>query len=129
MVRDLNLRVLRGDRLGIVGPNGAGKTTILKLLTGELPPDSGEVRIGTSLASVTLDQQRASLDPDTTLADTLTGGGDTVVVAGETPARHRLHEGLPVQARAGPHAGGRALGRRARPAAAGLRVGPVRATC
>ena len=76
--------MLRGDRLGIVGPNGAGKTTLLKLLTGEIPPDSGEVRIGTSLASVTLDQQRASLDPAATLADTLTGGGgDTVVVAGE----------------------------------------------
>ncbi len=84
VVRDLNLRVLRGDRLGIVGPNGAGKTTILKLLTGEIAPDSGEVRVGTSLASITLDQQRASLDPDATLADTLTGGGgDTVVVGGE----------------------------------------------
>ncbi|GAC1342377.1 MAG: ATP-binding cassette domain-containing protein [Acetobacteraceae bacterium] len=84
VIRDLTLRVLRGDRLGIVGPNGAGKTTLLNLLTGRLAPDAGEIRVGTSLAEVTLDQQRASLDPAATLADTLTaGGGDTVVIGDE----------------------------------------------
>ena len=84
VVRDLHLRVIRGDRLGIVGPNGAGKTTLLNLLTGRLQPDAGEIRVGTNLATVTLDQQRASLDPAATLADTLTGGGgDAVEVAGE----------------------------------------------
>ena len=84
IVQDLTLRVIRGDRLGIVGPNGAGKTTLLNLLTGRDVPDSGEVRIGTSLAAITLDQQRASLDPAATLSDTLTGGGgDTVDVGGE----------------------------------------------
>ena len=84
IVRDLTLRVVRGDRLGIVGPNGAGKTTLLNLLTGRDGPDSGEVRIGTSLAAITLDQQRASLDPAATLSETLTGGGgDMVEVGGE----------------------------------------------
>ena len=84
VVQDLTLRVLRGDRLGIVGPNGAGKTTLLNLLTGRDRPDEGEIRIGTSLAEVTLDQQRAALDPEATLADTLTGGGgDTVQVGNE----------------------------------------------
>ena len=84
MARDLTLRVLRGDRLGIVGPNGAGKTTLLNLLTGKSAPDAGSVAIGTNLAEVTLDQQRASLDPLATLADTLTaGGGDTVQVGAE----------------------------------------------
>ena len=84
IVRRLDLRVLRRDRLGIVGPNGAGKTTLLRLLTGALPPDQGTVKLGANLAIVTLDQQRASLDPAATLSDTLTGGGgDQVEVAGE----------------------------------------------
>ncbi len=84
VVSDLTMRVLRGDRLGIVGPNGAGKTTLLNLLTGKSTPDSGEVRVGTNLAEVTLDQQRAALDPTKTLAETLTGGaGDQVDVGGE----------------------------------------------
>ncbi|MBV9786251.1 MAG: ABC-F family ATP-binding cassette domain-containing protein [Acidisphaera sp.] len=85
LVHGFGTRVLRGDRVGIVGPNGAGKTTLLRLLTGGLPPDVGEVRLGTALQVVTLDQQRASLDPTRSLADTLTGGGDDrVIVNGES---------------------------------------------
>ncbi len=84
VVDDLTLRVIRGDRLGIVGPNGAGKTTLLNLLTGRLPPDEGKVTTGTNLAVVTLDQQRAALDPAATLSDTLTqGGGDMVQVGND----------------------------------------------
>ena len=83
IVKDLSLRVLRGDRLGIVGPNGAGKTTLLHLLTGALAPDRGAVRLGANLRMVTLDQRREALDPDATLAATLTGGGgDWVTIAG-----------------------------------------------
>jgi ATP-binding cassette subfamily F protein uup len=83
VVRRFSTRVLRGDRVGIVGPNGAGKTTLLRMLTGVLAPDEGEVKLGASLVSVTLDQQRASLDPTATLADTLTGGGGDSVQVGE----------------------------------------------
>jgi ATP-binding cassette subfamily F protein uup len=84
VVRDFSTRIIRGDRVGIVGPNGAGKTTLLKMLTGTLPADAGEVRLGTNLQMVTLDQMRAGLDPATTLADALTGGrGDQVRVGGE----------------------------------------------
>ena len=63
MVRDFSTRIMRGDRVGIVGPNGAGKTTLLNLLTGALAPDAGEVRLGTNLAQVTLDQRRESARP------------------------------------------------------------------
>ncbi len=81
VVSDFDVRVQRGDRLGIVGPNGAGKTTLIKLLTGKLLPDSGTVKIGSSLEMVTLDQGRSSLNPDWTLKEALTGGeGDTVFV-------------------------------------------------
>jgi ATP-binding cassette subfamily F protein uup len=84
IVRDFSARVLRGDRVGIVGPNGAGKTTLLNLLTGALAPDAGEVRLGTNLAPVTIDQRRESLDPLESLCDALTGGGDTVAVGGQS---------------------------------------------
>jgi ATP-binding cassette subfamily F protein uup len=85
IVTNLSLRVLRGDRLGIIGPNGAGKTTLINMLTGVLQPDEGRVRLGANLQMVTLDQRRASLDPDATVAETLTGGrGDTVTIGGQT---------------------------------------------
>ncbi len=84
IVRDLSIRVARGDRLGIVGPNGAGKTTLIGLLTGTLPPDSGTVKLGVSIEMVTLDQRREALNPNWTVAEAMTGGrGDQVVVGGK----------------------------------------------
>jgi len=84
VVRDFSIRINRGDCIGLVGPNGAGKTTLLKLLTGELAPDSGSVRLGTNLDIAVLDQKRAALDPDETLAHYLTDGrGETLIVNGE----------------------------------------------
>ncbi len=85
IVAKLDLTVLRGDRIGIVGPNGAGKTTLIKLLTGQLAPGSGTIRLGTNLRIVALDQSRKSLDPAATLADVITAGrGETVTINGET---------------------------------------------
>src|SRR5690606_3741794 len=49
LIRDFTLRVMRGERLGVIGNNGVGKSTLLRLLTGELAPDSGEVKFGTNL--------------------------------------------------------------------------------
>jgi ATP-binding cassette subfamily F protein uup len=86
IVRDFSIRIQRGDRIGIIGPNGSGKTTLINLLTGAIAPDEGRVRLGVNLATATLDQHRESLDPTATVAEALTGGGDTVVIGGQ--ARH-----------------------------------------
>jgi ATP-binding cassette subfamily F protein uup len=84
VVRDFSITIARGDRVGLVGPNGAGKTTLIKLLTGHMPPDSGTLRLGTSLEIVTLDQRREALDPEERVADVLTGArSDWVDVNGQ----------------------------------------------
>ena len=83
VISDLSTRIMRGDRVGIVGPNGAGKTTLIKLLTGQLEPDSGTIRLGVNLELVSLDQRRDELNPEWTVAHALTGGrGDQVVING-----------------------------------------------
>ena len=82
VVRDLDLRIMRGDRIGIVGPNGAGKSTLLKLILGTLAPDSGEVRLGTKLEVAYFDQMRAQLDEERTLADTISPGSEWIEVPG-----------------------------------------------
>ena len=76
-------RILRGDRVGLIGPNGSGKTTLLKLLVGELEPDSGTIERGTRLTIAYFDQQRAQLDPEASVADTVGDGNATVTVNGE----------------------------------------------
>ena len=87
VIRDLSMRIVRGDRVGLIGPNGSGKTTLLRLLLGELDPDRGEVRRGTRLAIAYFDQQREQLDPERTVAESVTDG-DTVTVNGQP--RHVL---------------------------------------
>jgi len=85
VVAGFTSRILRGDRIGVIGPNGAGKTTLLKMLTGEIAPDRGTVRLGTGLAVAVFDQRRAQLDPQATLRRTLCpDGGDTVSVNGQS---------------------------------------------
>jgi ATP-binding cassette subfamily F protein uup len=84
IVTEFSTRIRRGDRIGIVGPNGSGKSTLLNLLTGTLAPDSGFVRLGANIAMTVLDQQRESLDLNSTVTETLTGGrGDTIMAGGK----------------------------------------------
>jgi ATP-binding cassette subfamily F protein uup len=83
VVRDLSLRVIRGDRVGLLGPNGAGKSTLLRLLIGEQQPDSGEVRRGANVQIAYYDQQREQLDPERTVFDTIADGSDLITVNGQ----------------------------------------------
>jgi ABC transport system ATP-binding/permease protein len=88
VVRSFSTRVMRGDRVGLIGPNGVGKTTLLRLLLGELPPDTGTVRTGTNVQVAYYDQQREQLDPERTVFDTIGEGNDTVTVNGTSRHVH-----------------------------------------
>ena len=83
IVSDLSLRIMRGDRFGLIGPNGAGKSTLLRLILGELAPDEGSVRHGTNLQVAYFDQLREQLDPDVTVAATVSPNSDWIEIAGE----------------------------------------------
>ncbi|MEQ1601446.1 MAG: ATP-binding cassette domain-containing protein [Methylophilaceae bacterium] len=83
LINDFSTRILRGDRIGLLGPNGIGKTTLLKLILGELEPDSGTVQRGTNMNIAYFDQMREQLDEEATLADTISPGSDFVEIAGE----------------------------------------------
>jgi ATP-binding cassette subfamily F protein uup len=83
IVRDLSLRIMRGDRVGLVGPNGAGKTTLLRLLLGQLAPSAGSVRLGTKLEVAYYDQLRAALDFEKTVIENLAEGREYIDVHGQ----------------------------------------------
>jgi ATP-binding cassette subfamily F protein uup len=83
VIRDFSTLIRRGDRIGIVGANGAGKTTLVRLLLGELEPDSGTVRLGTKLEVAYSDQLRDALDPDKSLMDNVCGGSEFVEINGK----------------------------------------------
>ncbi len=82
ILRNFTFRVTKGDRIGIVGANGAGKSTLLKILTGELAPDEGSVRLSKTLDGVIIDQQRSLMAPDKRVRDVLADGGDWIEVLG-----------------------------------------------
>ncbi|MGA0777176.1 MAG: ABC-F family ATP-binding cassette domain-containing protein [Gemmobacter sp.] len=79
ILRDVTLRVARGECIAIVGANGAGKTTLLRVLTAEMPADRGRVTLGSGVEIATFDQARAGIDPEATLQEALTGDPATRV--------------------------------------------------
>ncbi|WAC47888.1 ATP-binding cassette domain-containing protein [Asticcacaulis sp. SL142] len=84
LLNDFSTRIMRGDRLAIVGPNGAGKSTLIKLLLGQEPANSGEIKLGTALEVAYLDQGRDALKGDETLWDMLANSGsDQILVQGQ----------------------------------------------
>ena len=80
IVQDFSTLILRGDKVGIIGPNGCGKTTLLKLLLGQLKPDSGKVKLGTRLEIAYFDQHREQLDPNLSVVDAVADKSDWVQI-------------------------------------------------
>ncbi len=83
LITNFSTRILRGDRIGLLGPNGIGKTTLLKLILGEIEPDSGEIERGTKVNVAYFDQMREALDEEMTLADTISPGSDFIEIGTE----------------------------------------------
>jgi len=88
VIKDFSTIVQRGDRIGIVGPNGAGKSTLVKILLGQLTPDSGSVKLGSKLEIAYSDQLRGHLDPEKDLIDNVCGGRDFIEINGKN--RHAI---------------------------------------
>jgi len=84
VIRDFSVRVMRGDRIGLIGPNGSGKTTLMRLLMAEIEPDTGTIRTGTNVQIAYYDQQREQLEPEQSVFDTIGQGNDTVTVNGRS---------------------------------------------
>ena len=83
LIDHFSTEIMRGDRIGLIGPNGVGKTTLLKLLLGELTPDSGQIQHGTQLQIAYFDQLRAQLNPEETVIDAVAQGREMLTVNGQ----------------------------------------------
>jgi ABC transport system ATP-binding/permease protein len=80
IVKDFTSTILRGDKIGLVGPNGIGKTTLLKLILGQITPDSGKIRTGMNLQIAYFDQMRDGLNEEATLGEFISPGSDWIEV-------------------------------------------------
>ena len=83
LINKLSLKVMRGDRIGLVGNNGVGKSTLLKIILGEIKSDAGTVKIGTNLEIAYFDQLRRTLDPEKTIAQIIGDGSDYIKLNGK----------------------------------------------
>jgi energy-dependent translational throttle protein EttA len=82
LIDGLNFRLPAGGIVGVIGPNGAGKTTLFRMIMGQEKPDSGELRIGSTVELGYVDQNRDALDADKTVYEEISGGNDNLEMGG-----------------------------------------------
>ena len=82
VIDGLSLKIRRGDRIGLIGNNGVGKSTLIRIILGELKPESGTVKEGSNLRIACFDQLRKDLDPEKTVAEIIGDGSDYIKVNG-----------------------------------------------
>lgn len=82
LIKDFSIRIMRGDRIGLIGPNGVGKSTLLNILLNNISPQQGTVKHGTKLKVAYFDQLRSTLELEKTVAENITQGGDTIEING-----------------------------------------------
>jgi ATP-binding cassette ChvD family protein len=90
LIEDLTFRLPRGGIVGVIGPNGAGKTTLFRMIVGEEKPDSGELRVGSTVQIAYVDQSRDALDGEKTVWEEISGGEDTLQL-GKTSVNSRAY--------------------------------------
>ncbi|MBN1378016.1 MAG: ATP-binding cassette domain-containing protein [Gammaproteobacteria bacterium] len=83
LIKDFSLKIMRGDRIGLIGNNGVGKSTLLKILLGKIDPQHGTVKLGTNIKLGYFDQVHRVLDPEKTIAETIGNGREYVKVNGK----------------------------------------------
>jgi len=83
IIDDLSLRIMRGDRIGLVGPNGIGKSTLIRALLGEIAPTGGRVRQGSRVEIAYYDQERLQLNLDASVIENVSGRNDQVLIDGQ----------------------------------------------
>ena len=84
IIKELSVRIQRGDRIGLIGPNGAGKSSLLRVILGEQAPDSGSVRSGSQLVVGYFDQLRGQLNPEKSIIDNVSGGRESIDINGRS---------------------------------------------
>lgn len=84
IISDFSTTIIRGDKIGLIGPNGVGKSTLLKLLLGQLKPDSGTIKSGTKQEVAYFDQMRAQLDEESTVLDNVSHGREFIEINGKS---------------------------------------------
>ena len=84
IIKELSVRIQRGDRIGLIGPNGAGKSSLLRVILGEQAPDSGSVRSGSQLVVGYFDQLRGQLSPEKSIIDNVSGGRESIDINGRS---------------------------------------------